>query len=148
MPVSRLPLQRVYAGSTSLFEYPIGPFLLFRTLVLSSRRLDFSSTNISDLTESLQIISDFHAPITIFPSSCTLFCDYLFPLCTPSRLPVLCKLCIPALPHRIPGTSFHWVLLHRTISSTDYSLLVWSALWCTFMICMRLRNPFIRYPLL
>ena len=99
MPVSRLPLQRVYAGSTSLFEYPIGPFLLFRTLVLSGRRLLFLFRKPADLTYTSTLSSQSFLRPVYSPDR------LLFPLCTASRFDVLCKLCIPALPHRIPGTS-------------------------------------------
>ena len=86
MPVSRLPLQRVYAGSTSLFEYPIGPFLLFRACALSSRRLPSSSSD--HFSESLRQSCTSTLFITIFPSLCTLSCRLLFPLCTLLRLSV------------------------------------------------------------
>lgn len=139
MPVSRLPLQRVYAGSTSLFEYPIGPFLLFR----AQRFLvaDFSLLyEYLCLLKSVLITSDCHAPIKVFPSSAYFSLQLLFPLCTSSRLAVLCKLCIPALPHRIPGTS-STEYFFTALSSADYSLSMWSALWCTCDL-LRLRNHF------
>ena len=148
MPVSRLPLQRVYAGSTSLFEYPIGPFLLFRAL----RFYRFCALRFLDADFFLPLLKAcrsywyFHALISVFPSSCVLTWPITFFLYVllPGLTSCVSSASLPCL--TVSPILSTWYFFTGLLSS-DYSLSVWSALWCTFMICMRLRNPFIRYPL-
>lgn len=98
------------------------------------------------LTQSVQIISDCHAPITVFPSSVYYPFDYFFPGVLLLGSP--CCVSSASLPCLTVSPILSTWYFFTGLLSTDYSLSVWSALWCTFMICMRLRNPFIRYPLL
>ena len=100
MPVSRLPWQRVYAGSTSLFEYPIGPFLLFRALALSSHRP----------SPLITFRTSLHYPVLPrYSARSFLRCVLSLPITFSSMyffaVSRSCQLCIPALPHRIPATS-------------------------------------------
>ena len=120
MPVSRLPWQRVYAGSTSLFEYPIGPFLLFRALALSSHRPSLRS-----LSELLCIILYFHAIQHDLSFAVYFLCRLLFLLCTFLRLAVRVSSaslpCLTVSPLLLPlNTSspdlfFHLLLSPRAI---------------------------------
>ena len=124
MPVSRLPWQRVYAGSTSLFEYPIGPFLLFRALALSSHRPSLWS-----LSELLCIILYFHAIQHDLSFAVYFLCQLLF---LPGTFPRL-AVCVSSA--SLPCLTVSPVILPLNTSSPDssstcYSHLVRSALWC------------------
>ena len=79
MPVSRLPLQRVYAGSTSLFEYPIGPFLLFRALRFLDADYFSSSENLLILLATATLSSQ----------------SFLRPVYSPDRLLFSSMYCFP-----------------------------------------------------
>jgi hypothetical protein len=127
MPVSRLPLQRVYAGSTSLFEYPIGPFLLFRACALSISDCfwslaEFPSARIHAIQHDLSFAVYF-------------LCRLLFLLCTILRLAVRVSSaslpCLTVSPVLLPLSTSS-----PALSSTNYSLSEWYALWCTFGICL------------
>ena len=129
MPVSRLPLQRVYAGSTSLFEYPIGPFLLFRAL----RFLDADYFSSSENLWSYLLLPRSHLSLSFV--LCTHLTDYFFlyvllrglTSCVSSAsLP-----CLTVSPVLLPLSTFS-----PALSSTNYSLSEWYALWCTFWICL------------
>ena len=111
MPVSRLPLQRVYAGSTSLFEYPIGPFLLFRALrfhlVCALRFLDADSSFSSENLLILLILPRSHLSLSFV--LCTHLTDYFFPY-----------VLLPGLPSCVSSASLPCLTVSPVLLFTGY----------------------------